>query len=41
LKPWRYAPQKSPFPYTHNARAIEALSIALNLFEKEGLENVC
>lgn len=40
LRPWRDAPHHHPFPYTHNSRAINALAIALRLFEQEGLEAV-
>jgi aspartate aminotransferase-like enzyme len=41
LRPWRHAPRQQPFPYTHNARAINALAIALRLFEAEGFDSVC
>jgi aspartate aminotransferase-like enzyme len=40
LKPWRYAPHKTTFPYTHNARAVDAMDISLSLLEKEGWEQV-
>eukprot|EP01122_Echinamoeba_exundans_P016666 TRINITY_DN8518_c0_g1_i1.p1 TRINITY_DN8518_c0_g1~~TRINITY_DN8518_c0_g1_i1.p1 ORF type:complete len:363 (-),score=60.45 TRINITY_DN8518_c0_g1_i1:3-1091(-) len=40
IKPWNEACEKKFFPYTHNWRAIAALSKSLDLLEKEGLDKV-
>ncbi|EHM09312.1 serine-pyruvate aminotransferase/archaeal aspartate aminotransferase [Thermanaerovibrio velox DSM 12556] len=40
LLPFLSAPEAGGFPYTHNWRALKALSVSLELIESEGLEEV-